>query len=1046
MIYAAICPALSAALTKLKEIVAKNEEKGVKTVIFCEDRLTLAAERTVCAAVGGTFSSSVYTLARFLAQETGKNKNVLSGQGSAMAVRKIIEEHKSELSLFKKLSSQSAAETVYDTIALLYSSRVSYEDAAKAAESGGILGGKLKDISIIYSAYQKYLEKSGKQDRNAYMRQLPAVIENSVKIKGNCVVFLGFQAFTCTSGECVRSAFLAAESVHGLFIGGREEFYVNEAPAFFIGAAKEFGGAQISEEKGFLCEEAEVFRKSLFNADSYYKNPFPTSKVCIFEAADFEEELEFIAASIKKHVIGGERYAKISVMLPDLEAGERTLSRVFSRYKIPYYSDRQRSLSEHPLCGFLISYLSCAVSGCRFADADAVISSPFFPALREEKDVFRNYLLRLGNFRGGIKRMPKDEALKAFGFDRETVLKLRETFLNGLGYLNIKGGNSAICRGVRSLLKDFKIEDKLKDTAEAFKDERPSVSAFQSRIFEGVSSVLTEAESIAGDVPLKEFIKILKSGFSAMKVSLIPPKADAVFVGDICATANTGSNVVFAANLLENVPSNSADTALLTDREIAALESVNLNISPKIRQVNARKKEVCALNLCAFRENLYLTYTAGEDGADGVSEIVSYAEAVFAAKSNNNLAPINMQRLEKSGRAVPYFCSERLPAARHLRKYYNFREAPSVYQVLKNHGYESNAAAAVSVPVKEDITCGKQLYLGKYSSLSPTTLETYFSCPYLSYVRQGLKIKEREQGAVRAADAGNFIHSVLQDLAEEINGIKDIEILKARAREIAEGKLKTPPYSSLADSKSGEYVGSELLNETVKVSEGMFEQLKNSSFKVSNAEKSGEIKLSDGVKIYGRIDRVDESGETVRVIDYKTGNIDPSATKYYTGAKLQLPLYLLAVSGGKRPAGAYYFPASVEYREKEDGVFRLKGFMDGSDDIVLMSDSGVKTGEKSGYVDAYYQGKKVESAMSAEDFPYFLEYSRLISDNAVKEMSLGNISPSPAKDTCKYCPAGGSCGMALGRDKEERKTPSVKCSDIAEVVRRAKEGKDESHF
>ena len=88
MIYAVNCAALSVALEQLKNIVKENEGKGVKTVIFCEDRLSLAAERTVCAAVEGTFLTSVFTLARFLSGEKGKAENVLSSQGSAMAGRK----------------------------------------------------------------------------------------------------------------------------------------------------------------------------------------------------------------------------------------------------------------------------------------------------------------------------------------------------------------------------------------------------------------------------------------------------------------------------------------------------------------------------------------------------------------------------------------------------------------------------------------------------------------------------------------------------------------------------------------------------------------------------------------------------------------------------------------------------------------------------------------------------------------------------------------------------------------------------------------------
>ena len=75
MIKAINCAATSVALQKLKEIVKTNEEKGQRTVIFCEDRLSLAAERTVCAAVEGTFLTSVYTFARFLSAEIGKSED-----------------------------------------------------------------------------------------------------------------------------------------------------------------------------------------------------------------------------------------------------------------------------------------------------------------------------------------------------------------------------------------------------------------------------------------------------------------------------------------------------------------------------------------------------------------------------------------------------------------------------------------------------------------------------------------------------------------------------------------------------------------------------------------------------------------------------------------------------------------------------------------------------------------------------------------------------------------------------------------------------------
>lgn len=1044
MINAFSCTTLWSALEKLKEIVAQNEKRGQKTVIFCEDRLSLAAERTVCAAVGGSFLTSVFTFARFLASEKGKNPNLLSSQGSAMAVRKIIEENKDKLKLFKKLSASAAAQSVYDTIALLYSSRITAEQTALAAQRGGILGGKLHDIAVIYSAYEQYLKESGKEDRNGYLATLGQVIEESAKIKGNAVVFLGFQALTTSAAESARSAFVSAADVYGIFVGGAEDLYVNEALSKFTFVAKEFGGAEVVSVDTSLNSEGEILRRHIFNPESFYAEPVPSACVHLIEASDGQDELEFIAARIKKHVEeDGERYAKISVMMPDLDGGVRALSRVFSAYKIPFYADKRFSLSEHPLCSFIINYLLCALSGCRPQDVDGVISSPYFPVARDKKDIFRNYALRLANWRGGIKRQPADDIFESFKFDKNAVEEVRKTFLDGLSKIDKKRVKSSICGGLRELLDLFKVQKRLEEIAESFKDTKPMEAQFCLRAFDSVNAVIDEAESLSGEVPLSGFIKILKSGFSAMKISLIPPKADAVFVGDISATANTGSNIVFAARLTSDVPASSADTALLTDRDIAMLEEIDLDISPKIGQVNARRRETCALNICAFRKHLYLSYPANMDGEEcGASEIIAYASAIFLAPSGSKLVPVTTDKIERSLKAAPYYCSEPLPAIKRLLKYKDSYEASSIYEVLKNHNLSGAAERGLKRRVFKPISCGKRLYLN-YGSLSPTALESYFSCPYLGFMRQGLKVKEREEGCVRPIDTGNFIHAVLQDVAAEIASIDSDEKLRERAGEIARLKLEKPPYSSLTQTKSGQYTADALIGEAVEVSSGMYEQLTGSHFRVLAAESKCEIELTDGIKLYGRIDRVDESGDMVRIIDYKTGTVDASAPHYYTGLKLQLPLYLSAVSNGRRAAGAYYFPAAVEYTDKKDGVFRLQGFMDGSEEVVRASDSEVAEGKKSKFVNANLNGKLLEGTLAKEDFADFIAYSRLVAGGGAREFLSGNIKPSPAEGTCTYCPMGGSCGFALGKNGEERKSPSIKCKTIAEIVRGEEGKKDE---
>ena len=86
----------------VNELVARLgqlPEEG-KTIIFCEDRLTLEAERAVAEAKGVTFDTSVTTFARFLSSyRAGK---ALSKQGSVLVIGSIASRNAAKLRCFGK--------------------------------------------------------------------------------------------------------------------------------------------------------------------------------------------------------------------------------------------------------------------------------------------------------------------------------------------------------------------------------------------------------------------------------------------------------------------------------------------------------------------------------------------------------------------------------------------------------------------------------------------------------------------------------------------------------------------------------------------------------------------------------------------------------------------------------------------------------------------------------------------------------------------------------------------------------------------------------
>ena len=93
---------------------------------------------------------------------------------------------------------------------------------------------------------------------------------------------------------------------------------------------------------------------------------------------------------------------------------------------------------------------------------------------------------------------------------------------------------------------------------------------------------------------------MLQDGLEAAEISLIPLKADAVFVGDITDSRIEKVRVLFAVGMTEDVPRNASDTAIVSDKEIARLADVKAMLEPTVAEVNLRARESVCLNLCTF--------------------------------------------------------------------------------------------------------------------------------------------------------------------------------------------------------------------------------------------------------------------------------------------------------------------------------------------------------------------------------------------------------------------------------------------------------------
>ena len=1033
---------LSECMEATSQYALAFEQAGGRNLIFCEDRLTLIAERELVRRLGGTFQSSVTTFARFLSA----NEKAISKQGSVMAVGDVMTRLQRE-GLLQCFTSTTGvgnnAKCIYETLAQFFASEIS-PDVLKeslALLPDDSLKKKISDLALIYEGYLAFLQERGLLDESKYLSLLPEKIRREQSLKDTNVFFLCYSSFTAQAMQTVRAVLETAKNVIGIFIGGEEDIYTNRAERSFTQVCKEYGKTRLINLGTPLDGDAEILRKGLFNPERKDSERVATQSVFTFEAEDKTAEAEYVAVQIRRAVAQNTkaRYRDFAVLVPDITAYSLSLKRALGEYGIPFFIDEKRSLKRHPLSRFLLDCFRVVREKYSPIAVQSLTQNYFFG----ESDEYRNYLLKFANYRGGAKREIKTGEAVETVFDLQALQSGRERLLKATGNIKNKGKGKAYCEAVRQILLDFSAQEKLERLEEAFEDV--SQKGYLAQIYRALDALLTEAALLTGDreMTVAEFSAILQDGLDATEISLIPLKSDAVFIGDITDSRIEKVRVLFAMGMTEDVPRSAGDTAIVSDKEIARLAEVKTLLEPTVAEVNMRSRESVCLNLCTFLDELHLSYPLSADGNEpALSDVFHYLDELFVGKDGKAIA----RRKTLSEEEFIYKCSAAAPAIRQL--------------LIEKHDYETSkidtrqkyaslytALDKLSVQEKDDylaergeqvcVERGEELFF-RDGKISPTSLEGYFSCPFRNYVERGLKLKEREETAVLAVDTGNFIHELLELTAKKASEIATEEEMRAYALDKGAELLKKPVYASQADTASGLFFSDKLLAEGADVAVAAFRQIKNSDFVVEETEKS--IATDN---FHGKVDRVDGTEKYVRIIDYKTGVIDDTALSYYTGRKLQMQLYMSALKGERIPAGVFYFPASIDYTDSEEGRFKMKGFLNGDEEALRCGDKTLTEEKASEYFPASLKNNaRSKRVMSEEVFRDFLDYSVLVARQGCKELKEGFIAPSPYGNGCEYCKYGGMCGF--NRDGETPRTePSVDPTTIANIARKARDGKED---
>ena len=1031
---------LSVCMDVMAEYAEAYEKAGGENIVFCEDRLTLIAERALLKRMGGTFGSSVSTFARFLKSD----ELAISKQGSVMAVGEVMTRLQREGALqcfTTTFGVGNNARCIYETLAQMSASEVTPDILRQSLTllPEDSLKRKISDLALIYEGYTAFLKEKGFLDESKYLTLLPKRIREEGCLRGKNVFFLCYNSFTAQARETIRAALETADNVIGIFCAGKEELYTNSAAVAFEKVCAEYGKYSVRDLGAPLLGEAEMLRKGLFNpirAKSWKK----TDKITLFEGKNKTAEAEFVATKIRRETMQNSqlRYRDIAVLVPSVEEYALPLKKTFAEYGIPYFIDEKKSLKRHPLAGFLLDCFRVVRERFSPQSVQSLTQNYFFG----ESDAYRNYLLKFANYRGGAKRAIKNGELVK-GYDVEALARCRQRLLLATQNIKARGHGRDYCDAVRKILDDFDIKKQLEQLAKDLDDI--SQKGYLSQISRALDKLLVEAEMLTAnkDMTVAEFEAILQDGLDATEISLIPLKSDAVFIGSISESRIEKVNLLFAVGMTDAVPSSAADTAIVSDKEIERLAEVQALLEPTVAEVNLRGRESVCLNLCSFTDKLYLSYPLAADGSESaVSDVFRDIDGLFIGENGKKLP----RRKVLDEEDFAYSCAAPAPAVRNLlianedylaRRVNERKKFSSLFTALDKLGVQEGRDYLQEDRGQVCVEHGEELFF-RNGKISPTALEGYFGCPFRHFADRGLRLQEREEAAVLAVDTGNFIHELLQKTTEKIGEMPDENAMRAYATEVGGEMLKNSVYVMQQETKSGEYFTQKLLKEGVDVVAAAYRQVKNSKFIIEKMEMGVQSDF-----FYGKVDRMDGTENYVRVIDYKTGRIDDSASSYYTGQKMQMQLYMSELKGERVPAGVFYFPASVEYVDEDEGRFRMKGFLNGDQDALLCGDVNLTEGKKSEYFPASLKNSATSKrVMDEQTFRDFLDYSVLAARQGAQELKEGYIAPTPYAGNCEYCKYGGMCGFRKG-EHTVRKEKNVDPKGIADIARRAREGEED---
>lgn len=989
----------------------------------------------------------INSLYRVIAEDIG----IIMPKESSMEIEiaiigKIINNLSSQLSIFNDANfNNGLINKIHSFLTECKESNISPDDlfsiSARVEQSFSL---KINDLVSIYKEYNKILKENNFLTKD----DLVSLVANSIKenkISYKNVYIDTIDRYNDNTMSLLTALLPACENFYIAFNKTSRKAYDFPIHQESIKALGDFSDA-INKIIGIEYEYIEttspkdisnglsIIEKELFSKDTATVSD--AQNVVLHQASTLYKEVDFLISEINKLIAGGAKYSEIIVSSSSMDRYINIISAALKKNNIPYYYFKNTTIEKTLMFDFVKNVIDVKINGLTAENLLNLCHINFFDLSQEEIVAVDTFINRFGHdlnvaFENG-KKYDSNNTLIV-----ESVISKIFTPINEINNapVNVKQFISELYMYLDKLnIRSIIVEKANKAETEGY----IHASKEMVETWNNIMSIFSNIHLIFGNDSLN--IKDIGNILVKMASEKISNNSD-LYHGqltllDIDNAQNRKSKYLFVLGCNEGYMPRPVGVQIVGDREKLAINDI-LKKNLRLSSIYQNYKIASIYNtLILPDEKLFLSWASYDIDfkplkvASMLNNVVKTFENNIVKEENyyNNDEEErfinfikNISLLRYSGKKTEGMNDEFMFFSSHPR--YNKRLI-AVMEQMKNDNMSFNVSNALSGYKETDY-------------FSVTRLEKFNECPFKHYMEFAIMPERAKLFEETAADKGNYNHLVFKKFFDMcMNGDVDImnityddyiEVLNGIFKEVDsihnENFLNSSSKNKFISYTMKEKAKSSLWNAML--------QLRNSSYNVIANEfvigKNISLDIDTGngvVHIIGVVDRVDSFSDYVRIIDYKSGNVEFSVDRMNAGIQMQLPLYSKAMSKEADISGMYFFRIKdyVKDADEDDSPlreYRLSGPTLDNRDILFASDKNLDDGKASDIIQVDITNKgdisKKSKVLSKTEFDDIIENTTSIAVSTINRIKAGETQASPLVlkdfDACKYCQYKSLCNI-----------------------------------